>query len=132
MRIVHAIVAATMTLTLGGSLRAGQANPPSSQTPSAVASPKGDSQRGKTLFDNYGCAACHGGEGQGSFAGPRVGPNPLAFPAFVRYIRAPRGTMPSYSEKLLKSEEDLADIHAHLSTREKPAPLSAMDQLGQR
>jgi hypothetical protein len=38
--------------------------------------------------------------------------------------------MPPYTEKLLTSEGDLADIHAYLATRPKPAPVSALDQLG--
>ena len=91
---------------------------------------KGDADKGKTLFRSYGCDTCHGGEGQGSFAGVRLAPNPLPYQPFVRYVRAPRGVMPPYTETLLKSEQDLADIHEYLSTRPKPAPVSAMEQLG--
>lgn len=51
-------------------------------------------------------------EGQGGTAGSRLAPNPLAFQRFVKDVRAPKGVMPPYTEKLLNSQQDLADIHA--------------------
>jgi hypothetical protein len=40
----------------------------------------------------------------------------------IRYVRAPRGEMPPYTEKLLKSDQDLIDIHAYLSSRPEAKP----------
>jgi len=88
--------------------------------------PEGDIEQGKELFMTIGCYACHGIEGQGGFGGPKLGPDPMAFPAFVRYVRAPVGTMPPYTETLLPDEQDLADIHAYLRARSGPAPLSVL------
>ena len=54
----------------------------------------------------YGCYECHGREGQGGVAfGPRLAPNPMAHAAFVRYVRAPPGDMPPYTDKLITSEQ---------------------------
>ena len=91
------------------------------QTPTAT--PKGDAQNGAKLFVKYGCFECHGREGQGGGpAGPRIAPNPPAVATLIRYVRAPRGEMPAYTEKLLKSDQDLIDIHAFLSTRAAAKP----------
>ena len=92
----------------------------------SASAPEGDLERGKHFFMTYGCYACHGIEAQGGFGGPKLGPEPMAFPAFVRYVRAPRGTMPPYTEKLLPDEQDLADIHVYLRARSGPAPLSVL------
>ena len=107
----------------------GVAGPPTQAMPREQASasaPEGDIEQGKELFMTIGCYACHGIEGQGGFGGPKLGPDPMAFPAFVRYVRAPGGTMPPYTEKLLSDEQDLADIHAYLRARSGPAPLSVL------
>jgi ubiquinol-cytochrome c reductase cytochrome c subunit len=73
-----------------------------------------------------GCHACHGREGQGSpTAGPRLGPNPTALSAFTRYVRAPRGTMPPYTEKVI-TERELADIHAFLQARPRAAAIDSI------
>jgi mono/diheme cytochrome c family protein len=91
-----------------------------------AAQPTGNAETGKNLFGKYGCYECHGWEGQGGMAGPRLAPNPLPFAAFVRYVRAPKGVMPAYTEKLLKSEQDLADIHTYLKTRPPAVPLTSL------
>ena len=87
---------------------------------SAPAEPSGNAKNGRTLLMKIGCYECHGGEGQGGAAGPRIGASPmLAFKAFVTYVRAPRGQMPPYTAKVV-SEQDLADIYAFLSSLPKP------------
>ena len=49
-----------------------------------------NAEQGKKLFISYGCYQCHGYEAQGSSAtGPRLGPRPLPFAAFSRYVRLP-------------------------------------------
>ena len=89
-----------------------QQAPASTQT-----APAGNADSGRQTFEKKGCYACHGREGQGSpTTGPRLGPNPTAFAAFTRYVRAPRGQMPPYTEKVL-SETEMADIYAFLRAR---------------
>lgn len=88
-----------------------------------------DNARGKELYIKYGCVACHGTEGQGG-PGGRIAPNPLPLPAFSRYIRAPRGVMPPYTEKALSSNQEVAEIHAYLSSRARPASPDVLKALG--
>jgi len=95
----------------------------SAQTPqrSATATPAGNADEGKKLFIADGCYQCHGYEAQGSSAtGPRLGPKPIAFATFTRYVRAPSGQMPPYTAKVV-SDADLANIYAFLQSRPEPA-----------
>ena len=86
----------------------------------AAATLKGNAEQGKKLFESYGCYQCHGHEAQGSSAtGPRLGPRPLPFAAFSRYVRRPSGQMPPYTAKVV-SDTDLANIYAFVESR--PAP----------
>ena len=93
------------------------------QTPQrpATAAPAGNAEEGKKLFIADGCYQCHGYEAQGSSAtGPRLGPKPIAFATFTRYVRAPSGQMPPYTAKVV-SDADLANIYAFLLSRPEPA-----------
>jgi len=88
--------------------------------PSPNTAPAGNAETGKKLFVSYGCYQCHGHEAQGSSAtGPRLGPRPIAFAAFSRYVRQPTGQMPPYTTKVV-SDADLTNIYAYISSR--PAP----------
>src|SRR5512145_1140961 len=94
----------------------------SAQTPAQQqnTAPAGNATEGKKLYVSYGCYQCHGYEAQGSSAtGPRLGPRPIAFAAFSRYVRQPTGQMPPYTTKVV-SDADLANIYAFVSSR--PAP----------
>lgn len=82
------------------------------QTP-APAVPAGSADSGKRLFTSYYCYACHGTEGQGSTAGARLAPRPIAFPAFQKYLRQPTGQMPPYKATVV-SDQDVADLYAFL------------------
>ena len=87
------------------------------QAPSAQAAPAGNAETGKKLYESYGCYQCHGREAQGSSAtGPRLGPKPIAFTAFSRYVRRPTGQMPPYTSKVV-SDSDMADIYAFVQAR---------------
>ena len=89
--------------------------------PSPNAAPAGSAETGKKLFVSYGCYQCHGYEAQGSSAtGPRLGPRPIAFAAFSRYVRQPTGQMPPYTTKVV-SDADLTNIYAFVSSRPAPA-----------
>ena len=95
----------------------------SAQTPAPQPSPApaGNAEAGKKLFVSYGCYQCHGYEAQGSSAtGPRLGPRPIAFAAFSRYVRQPTGQMPPYTAKVI-SDADLTNIYAFVSSRLAPA-----------
>jgi mono/diheme cytochrome c family protein len=94
------------------------------QTPATPAQPasSGNAETGKKLYVSYGCWQCHGYEGQGGAAGPRLAPRPLPFAGFSRYVRRPTNQMPPYTEKVV-SNADLEHIHAYLMSR--PAPQAA-------
>jgi mono/diheme cytochrome c family protein len=95
--------------------------------PKANGSPPGNAESGRRIYSSRGCYGCHGGEGQGSIlTGPRVGPDPIPFTAFVRYLRQPAGQMPPYTSKVI-SDAELADIHAFLKSL--PQPRSAKSVL---
>ena len=87
----------------------------------ANAAPPGNAEEGKKLFVADGCYQCHGYEAQGSSAtGPRLGPRPIAFAAFSRYVRQPTGQMPPYTAKVVP-DTDLANIYAYVQSRPEPA-----------
>jgi ubiquinol-cytochrome c reductase cytochrome c subunit len=93
-----------------------------------AARPTANVEKGRQTYEKKGCHACHGREGQGSpTTGPRLGPNPLALAAFTRYVRAPRGQMPPFTEKVV-SDAELAEMHAFLQTRPGPADTSGLLQ----
>ena len=80
----------------------------------------GNAKNGKQIYASFGCYECHGREGQGSvLSGPRIGPHPIQFSAFVKYIRQPKGQMPPYTDKVV-SEVELADIYAFLQSLPPP------------
>jgi ubiquinol-cytochrome c reductase cytochrome c subunit len=106
------------SLVLGLTIAAASAQTPA---PQANAAPAGNVETGKKLFVSYGCYQCHGYEAQGSSAtGPRLGPRPIAFAAFSRYIRQPTGQMPPYTAKVV-SDADLTNIYAFVQSRPAPA-----------
>ena len=85
--------------------------------------PAGNAQNGRKVFASNGCYECHGYEAQGATpTGPRLGPRPLAFAAFSKYVRQPTGQMPPYTTKALP-DATLADIYAFLQSL--PAPKAA-------
>jgi ubiquinol-cytochrome c reductase cytochrome c subunit len=93
------------------------------------APPAGNAKSGQTLFIKVGCYQCHGNEGQGGAAGPRIGRSPmLAFRNFVEYVRAPRGEMPPYTDKVI-ADKDLEDIYAYLASLPPPPALESIPLL---
>lgn len=87
----------------------------------AATSPnRSPAQRGRVLFVEKGCYACHGYVGQGGVTGPKLAPDPLDLEALKGFIRNSAGTaMPAYSEHLV-SDAEAADIHAWLASQPKP------------
>ena len=97
-----------------------QAPAPAAAQPTQTAT--GSAEAGKKLWVSYGCWQCHGYEGQGGAAGPRLSARNLAFAGFAAYVRRPANQMPPYTEKVV-SNADLVNIHAFIQSR--PAPPAA-------
>ncbi len=106
------------------------AQAPAKEKPAAAAKEKsgsaegkgsGDAKNGKKLYVSYGCYQCHNRAGQGStMTGPRLGPAPIEFTAFVAYVRHPSAEMPPYTSKIV-TDAELADIYAFLESLPQPA-----------
>lgn len=96
--------------------------------PSSANQLKGNAENGKKLFLAYGCYECHGRQGAGAAIAPRIGPPALSLAAVLRYVRAPTGQMPPYTEKVA-SDQDLADIYSYLKTFPAPPPASSIPLL---
>ena len=107
----------------------------SAQTPAAPAAapaqaqaPAGNADAGKKLFSTIGCWQCHGYEGQGGSAGPRIAPRPIPYAAFSKYVRRPTNQMPPFTEKVV-TDADLANIYAYLQSRPMPPPVASIPLL---
>jgi mono/diheme cytochrome c family protein len=96
----------------------------------STAAPSGNAQHGQKNFSDYGCYQCHGLQAQGGLGtgAPRLGPRPIVFAAFTRYVRQPAGQMPPYTSKVV-SDQDLADIYAFLQARPQPPPAKSIPLL---
>jgi mono/diheme cytochrome c family protein len=92
------------------------------------AAPRGNAANGKKIFSSDGCYECHGYEGQGGSAGARLAPRPIAFTAFVNYVRHPTNQMPPYTAKVI-SDQELADIYAFLLSIPAPPAAKSIPQL---
>jgi mono/diheme cytochrome c family protein len=95
-------------------------SPSSKSNSSAVGVPAGNAVNGKRLYAADGCYECHGYAGQGGAGtGPKVGPHPISFSAFVAQLRHPSAEMPPYTDKVV-SDTDLADIYAFMVSLPDP------------
>ncbi len=119
----HSYFFLTLAVALALFVAGAYAGPQKPVKPAAADNPKGNAENGKQLYTSSGCYECHGRQAQGSrFSGPRLAPNPIPFPMFAKYIRAPKGQMPPYTGKVL-TDAEVADIHAFLESL--PAPPAA-------
>ncbi len=109
-----------------GSAAAQPKTAPAQET--SAAAPAGNAEKGRAFFRKAGCYQCHSEQAQGGAQGPRLGPNPIAFQAFARYVRAPRGEMPPYTVKVM-SDQDVADVYAFLRALPPAPPLSSLPLL---
>lgn len=87
-----------------------------------------DSGQGRELFVTYGCFQCHGYEGQGSVAGPRVAPTLLPYAAFDVLVRRPANLMPAYAPSVL-SDDELQEIFEFVGSIEEPPALEDIPEL---
>jgi mono/diheme cytochrome c family protein len=100
-----------------------------SAAPKADNAPTGNAKNGKAVYTADGCYECHGREAQGGAGtGPRLGPEPMPYPAFVFQVRTPRDQMPPYTSKVL-SDAELADIYAFVQSQPKPPKADSIPQL---
>jgi mono/diheme cytochrome c family protein len=77
-----------------------------------------DPAKGKTTWEQTGCQKCHGGVGEGNWAGPLAGTEKTAA-EFITQVRTPRNRMLSYTAAQL-SDEMITDIQAYLASLPKP------------
>jgi mono/diheme cytochrome c family protein len=90
----------------------------------------GNAVRGKQLYLDYSCYACHGYNAQ-TGNGQRLLPPRLTEQVFTLYIRAPRTPqMPAYSTKLL-SDTQAADIYAYILSLPREPELKDVPLLNQ-
>jgi mono/diheme cytochrome c family protein len=103
------------------------------QTPGPASTPAGNVENGKRLFTKLDCYWCHGTAGQGSSAGARIGGTALNLQGVMRYVRAPAGSMPAFTEKVL-TDQELTDIYAYLKSVQAPktANVPLLDQLREK
>ena len=127
MRLLSVLAVALLITTsvLEGQTPGAVPNAGAQAAPTAQAAPAGNAANGKKLFSSYGCYQCHGYEAQGGQAGARLAPRPIAFATFARYVRRPTGQMPPYTSKVV-SDQELADIHAFLSTIPPPPAVNTI------
>lgn len=102
--------------------------PAASAPPAAQAAPAANADTGKKLWVSYGCWQCHGYEGQGGAAGPRLAGRNLPLAGLTAYVRRPTNQMPPYTEKVVPNA-DLAHIHAYLQSRPAPPPVASIPLL---
>jgi mono/diheme cytochrome c family protein len=107
-------------VALGVQVGAQAPSPAPPAAPQTAAAPPGNAANGRKNFVSFGCYQCHGYEAQGSTAtGPRLGPRPIAYAAFLKYVRHPANQMPPFTPKVV-SDAELADIHAFLRSLPQP------------
>ena len=92
-----------------------------------AATPAGNAENGKKIFSSYGCYQCHGYQAQGG-PGSRLAPRPMAFAAFLKYVRRPTGEMPPYTVKVV-SDKEVGDIYAFLQTIPQPPAANSISIL---
>lgn len=85
-------------------------------------------EEGATSFVANGCYQCHGYQGQGGAAGPRIAPTAYPYEAFARLVRRPPNEMPPYAAEAL-SEETLQAIYRYVRSLPEPPPASDIELL---
>jgi len=115
-----AVVGISARTAANAQTRQEPAAPQASATAKATDAPPGNAKNGRAVYTKAGCYECHGREGQGGAGtGPKLGPAPIPYGAFVFQVRAPRDQMPPYTSKVL-SDAELADIYAFVQAAPLP------------
>src|SRR5215813_441370 len=80
-----------------------------------------DGKNGKRLFEAKACYECHGWQGQGGLAGPRLAQTKLNLQGFRNVLRnPPPSQMPPFRAAVLKDSE-IADLFAFIQSLPAPA-----------
>lgn len=74
----------------------------------------GDPARGKMLYVERGCSACHGDHAQGD-VGPKLAGTTLSFEAVIHQLREPRGVMQRYLPAD-QSDADECDVYLYVKS----------------
>jgi mono/diheme cytochrome c family protein len=91
----------------------------------------GDKKNGERLYVKNGCFQCHGYQGQGGLNGARLSQTKLTVAAFTAFVRnPPSGGMPPYRAKVM-TDQELADVYAHIQAFPTPPPLASVPLLNQ-
>ena len=86
---------------------------------------------GLDAFIANGCHQCHGYEGQGGVAGPRIGPSLYPYDLFAQLVRRPANTMPAYAPSVL-ADADLRAIYDYVRSVPEPPAIDEIDILAAR
>jgi mono/diheme cytochrome c family protein len=71
------------------------------------------------------CQRCHGGVGEGAWAGPLAG-NEKSAEDWIAQVRTPRNRMPSFSTEQV-SDEAITDMQAYMATLTRPDGFTPQD-----
>ena len=87
-------------------------------------------QRGRAIYMQHQCYACHGTVGQGGErnAGPRIAPNPFPYAAFEMQLRQPRAVMPRYTTQSIDAQ-GLKDVYAFVASIPAPPAVASIPLL---
>lgn len=75
-----------------------------------------------STFVGAGCSICHGGDAQGTAAGPSLAGTALDYEAFKAAVRQPTRTMPGYAARTLADERVLQIFVAVQALAAAPQP----------
>ena len=89
--------------------------------------PMADVSSGKALYDSFQCWQCHGYEGQGGRAGPRLVPTSYPYVVFNQVVRY-TNLMPAYSPNEL-SDAQLKEIYNFVRSLPEPSALEDVIKL---
>jgi ubiquinol-cytochrome c reductase cytochrome c subunit len=122
----HSVVAALLIAGMAIGVRTALRRRRRCRGAGSAAVPPGNAVNGRKLFVSFGCYQCHGYEAQGSSAtGPRLGPRPIPFANFTRYVRRPTNQMPPFTAKVV-SDAELTDVYAFLRSLPMPADVASI------
>ncbi len=84
---------------------------------------------GRDRYAGFGCATCHGAQGEGTALGPGVATGALSLADFTAYLRQPAGTMPAYPAAAL-SPEAVREMYAYLEPADPPPEATGRVEVG--
>jgi len=127
--VLAALLIVSMRSTARAQTRAEGGAQSAGAAPKAEKAPSGNAKNGKAIYTTAGCYECHGREAQGGAGtGPKLGPDPIPYAAFVFQVRTPRDQMPPYTAKVL-SDAQMADIYAFVQSQPQPPKADSIPQL---